>query len=71
MRDAPAGFHRVAADDVRHVVEDLKIVLVRDERLVPVRAEISRAAATACPEEVTAGGAAGGQPTSGTSAINY
>src|SRR6267143_6316053 len=48
MREAPAGLHRVLARDARHIVEDLKIALVRDERLIPVGAEIYRTVTAVC-----------------------
>ena len=37
----PPALHRVLALDPRHVVEDLEVVLVRDERLVAVGAQIA------------------------------
>ena len=40
MRHAAAGLQRVLAREPRDVVEDLEVVLVRDQRLVAVRAEV-------------------------------
>ena len=47
VRDAAAGLHRMAAGDARDVVEELEVVLIRDERLVPVRPEVARPTAAA------------------------
>ena len=38
--DAAAGLERVLALDPGHVVEDLEVVLVRDQRLVAVGAQV-------------------------------
>ena len=44
MRPRAAGAQRLLAHHVRHVVVDLEVVLVRDERLIAVRAHVPHAA---------------------------